>query len=311
MIKPVIALEKVAVRYGRVHAIEELDLRLAEGETLGLLGHNGAGKTTTIKLILGIIEATCGSVRVFGHAPHERAFDDLRFHVGYLPENVSFYDQMTGREVLHYFARLKRAAKAQANALLEQVGLGEAADRRVKTYSKGMRQRLGLAQALLGEPRLLLLDEPTVGLDPIATRDFYATIDDLRRKGVSAILCSHVLPGIERHIDRVAILGNGRLLATGTLPELRAAAGLPLTVRARCTPGQNGFERRFLEQGLHGRRIDGDTLELDVATETKMEAMRALLADPGVCDIEVEPPSLERIYAHFALHGQPERRPVA
>src|SRR5690606_6403064 len=117
-----------------------------------------------------------------------------------------FYPLLTGRETLHHFARIKGAALRQADQLLEQVGLAHAADRRVKTYSKGMRQRLGLAQALLGEPRLLLLDEPTVGLDPIATQDLYLLIDQLRQQGTSVILCSHVLPGVEAHINRAAIL---------------------------------------------------------------------------------------------------------
>src|SRR5690606_30958723 len=142
----------------------------------------------------------------------------------YLPENVMFYPQLTGRETLTHFARLKQANTRQIEELLSQVGLQHAADRRVKTYSKGMRQRLGLAQALLGNPRLLLLDEPTVGLDPIATQDLYVLIDRLRQGGTSVILCSHVLPGVEPHIDRAAILAGGQLEAVGTLASLRNEA---------------------------------------------------------------------------------------
>ncbi len=159
--------------------------------------------------------------------------NELRRRLGYLPENVQFYEQLSGREVLDYFARLKRVASGQVGELLERVGLAHAMDRRVKTYSKGMRQRLGLAQALLGEPRLLLLDEPTTGLDPMATKDFYGMVDELSRRGVSVILCSHVLPGVERHIDRAVIFGRGRMLAAGSIDELRESAALPLVMRLR------------------------------------------------------------------------------
>lgn len=299
----IVELRGASRYFGDIAALECLDLDLAEGEVLGLLGHNGAGKTTTLKLILGVIAPSAGDVRVFGQVPHTRAFDRLRHHLGYLPENVSFYDQLTGREVIRYLARLKRASREQADGLLEQVGLSEAADRHVRTYSKGMRQRLGLAQALLGEPRLLLFDEPTVGLDPIATQDFYATVDELRRKGVAIILCSHVLPGIERHIDRAAIVGQGRMLASGTLAEMRARASLPLTLRARCTPGDAEWEDRLRGRGLEGRRVNGTSFELAVPAEDKMATMRILLADPAVCDVEVEAPSLERLYTHFATQA--------
>ena len=203
-------------------------MNLNEGEVLGLFGHNGAGKTTMMKLILGVISPSRGKVEVMGMAPDSKEAWHCRSKVGYLPENVSFYDQLTGFEVLTYFAKLKgftnQAAKKQVTDLLEQVGITHAMKRQVKTYSKGMRQRLGLAQAFIGQPKLLLLDEPTVGLDPIATRDFYNTVDQLKSNGSSVILCSHVLPGVEQHIDRAMIMSTGQLLAMGTLSELRQQA---------------------------------------------------------------------------------------
>ncbi|SCZ68488.1 ABC transporter ATP-binding protein, partial [Thiohalomonas denitrificans] len=230
MSTPAVRLQDVHKHYGSLRALDGLSLEVGAGEVLGLLGHNGAGKSTTIKLILGLIEATGGEVQVLGRSPCGQDNQKLRMMLGYLPESVRFYEQLSGREVLDYFARLKGVDRKQVGRLFEQVGLAHAADRRVKTYSKGMRQRLGLAQALLGQPKLLLLDEPTVGLDPLATREFYQRVDELRRQGTTVILCSHVLPGIEEHIDRAVILAEGKLRAAGSVAELRRQAELPLTI---------------------------------------------------------------------------------
>ncbi len=199
---PVVEINQVTQQYQKVTALENLSLSIHGGEVVGLFVHNGAGKTTTMKLILGLLSPTLGGVKVLGKAPSTEAFHPMRYQLGFLPENVSFYPQLTGWEVLYYFAKLKRVSKSHADQLLEKVGLAHAANRKVKTYSKGMKQRLGLAQAMLTTPKLLLLDEPTVGLDPIATQDFYSMVDELKNQGCAVILCSHVLPGLEKHIDR-------------------------------------------------------------------------------------------------------------
>lgn len=257
MTHPVIEMASVGKRFGKLAALNDVSLRLGEGEVLGLMGHNGAGKSTSMKLILGLIRPSSGELRVFGHDPSGAEANDLRLRLGYLPENVQFYEQLSGREVLRYFAKLKRVGHGVVDTLLERVGLTHAMHRRVKTYSKGMRQRLGLAQALIGEPRLMLLDEPTVGLDPMATRDFYAMVDELRGRGVSVILCSHVLPGVERHIDRAAILGQGRMLASGSIDELREAANLPLVMRLRTALTPDAVAERLQAFGV---RVDQGSL---------------------------------------------------
>lgn len=295
----VVDLQQACKRYGQVTALRELSMKIPQGEMLGLLGHNGAGKTTTIKLILGIIAPTSGRVEVLGHSPTTKAAQALRLQWGYLPESVSFYEQLTGRQVLDYFARLKRAGRKERSELLDRVGLTDAADRRVKTYSKGMRQRLGLAQALLGQPRLLLLDEPTVGLDPIATRDFFETLDVLRRQGTTVILSSHVLPGIEQHIDRVAILRSGRLAALGTLDELRRQAGLPLRISASGNWSNGLWESRLHAHGIARYRVNCTRLELESPLHAKLDVLRLLLSDAGIRDVEVQPPSLESVYVHY------------
>ena len=293
----VIEFDAVGKSYVGVNSLSNLSFTIGEGEVLALLGHNGAGKTTTMKLILGLIEPSAGSVRVFGAAPTGASADALRRKLGYLPENVSFYEQLTGQEVLTYFAKLKRVAPSQVGGLLERVGLTHAAQRRVKTYSKGMRQRLGLAQALLGEPRLLLLDEPTTGLDPAATRDFYSMVRELKDSGCTVILSSHVLPGVEPYIDRALILGGGRRLALGSLETLRAEAGLPLRIHAR---GEWPDVPADWPAGVHVLASASGQLALEVAPAVKMTVLRRLAADNAVSDIDIQPPTLEHLYTHFS-----------
>lgn len=291
-----VEIHDLTQRYGALTVLEDLSLTLGEGEVLGLFGHNGAGKTTTMKLVLGLLNATEGQVRVLGREPSD---PQVRRTLGYLPENVTFYAQLSGRETLRHFARLKGATLSQTEQLLEQVGLGHAADRRVRTYSKGMRQRLGLAQALLGEPRLLLLDEPTVGLDPVATEDLYSLIDALRQQGCSVILCSHVLPGVERHIDRGAILAGGRLQAVGTLTSLRHDAALPERIRVTGIVDRASWIQRWNAAGHSATLLGNDGIEVVAQGEQKLDLLRQLLASEKLTDIEIHQPSLTDLYRHY------------
>lgn len=289
-------IQGVSQRYGSMTVLHDLSLQLAEGEVLGLFGHNGAGKTTTMKLILGLLTPSDGQVRVLGHSPSD---PQVRRSLGYLPENVTFYPQLTGRETLSHFARLKGADPAQVGELFEQVGLAHAADRRVKTYSKGMRQRLGLAQAILGTPRLLLLDEPTVGLDPIATQDLYRLIDRLRQQGTAVILCSHVLPGVEAHINRAVILAKGRLQASGDLNALRAEAGLPVRIRASGLAERDQWAQRWRGAGHPVQPLSNEGLEVQAHNGHKVELLRELLGEGQPRDLEILQPSLEDLYRYY------------
>ncbi|MEH6442740.1 MAG: ABC transporter ATP-binding protein [Oceanospirillaceae bacterium] len=310
----IVELKQVEKKYQNVHALQALDLSLQPGQVFGLFGHNGAGKTTVIKLILGLIEASSGQVTVFGENPTLAKAQYIRAKLGFLQENVSFYDQLSGLEVLEYFAQLKGIPKNQCTALLEQVGLIHACKRRVHTYSKGMRQRLGLAQALLGKPKLLLLDEPTVGLDPIATREFYQSIDQLKKEGCSIVLCSHVLPGVERYIDRALILGKGKQLATGSIKELREQAHLPATMQLQGIDEQSlraqlQLAMPQLQQNLQ-QHSDG-SLSLQVPMSDRMQAIRQLSQLADLQNLDIHLPSLEDLYGHFiSTHlsqiGKPE-----
>ena len=288
-----IQLEGVSKSFGPIQAVRDVSFSLGEGEIVALVGHNGAGKTTLIKMMLGLIRPTAGTVRMLGEDP-ATGLAEVRTRLGYLPENVSFNPALTGTETLNFYSALKRTGRGQIRGLLERVGLAGAADRRVRTYSKGMRQRLGLAQALLGQPKVLLLDEPTTGLDPASRRDFYAFVDELRDSGSTILLSSHALSELEGRADRVIIMGRGVKVADGTLDELRGLARLPTRIRIRFPDG----EERRREELSGWRPINGHMLEIDAAPEDKVWLLDAAIRS-GIRDLDVTPPTLDELYAHF------------
>ena len=302
-----IRFDRVAMDFGKVQALDGVSLHIEQGQVVALLGHNGAGKTTSIKMILGILRPTSGTVRVFGNDPaNDINMTELRKQMGYLPENLSFYPQLSGRETLQYFARLKGADKQQQDQLLEEVGLLHAADRRVKTYSKGMRQRLGLAQAMLNQPKLLVLDEPTVGLDPVATRELYNKIEQLKQQGATIILCSHVLSGIEEHIDRALILSAGKILAQGSIEELRKEAQLPMTIRVRGKIANQEWLEQLPAQGVSTQFVNGSQYILSAAASHKISLLHALGQEKNIEDIDINMPTLESIYTYYNTRKKAE-----
>ncbi|MCW3784018.1 ABC transporter ATP-binding protein [Defluviimonas salinarum] len=298
MTDAVLSIAAATKERGSLRTLNAVSLDLRAGERVALLGHNGAGKTTLMKLILGLTPLTDGRITVDGAAPgsaHARAA------TAYLPEAVAFHKSLTGREQLALFARLAGVSTAQVGPLLERVGLADAADRRIGTWSKGMRQRLGLAQVLLGRPRVALLDEPTSGLDPISRHELYAIIDELAAEGAAVLIASHALTEVEARTDRIAILSHGDLVANDTLANLSRRAGLPTRLRIRAMPG--AADRVAGQTG--GARVNGASVEILCAPENKMEELRRLshLGDL-VADIEMTPPGLEDLYRHYAEGGR-------
>ncbi len=294
-----VSLNGVVKRFGATLALDDVGFAVQPGQRIALLGHNGAGKSTVMKIMLGLIPFDAGTVQVLGAAPGSNA---ARAQVAYLPENVAFHSSLTGLEQLRLFLRLRGEPASKAMDLLDSVGLADAARRRIGTYSKGMRQRVGLAQALIGHPKLLILDEPTSGLDPVSRRDFYTILDRLAADGAAILLSSHALTEVEARTDRIVILSRGRVVADDTLSGLRREAELPTRIQISARPGAADEVARKLAAG----RRNGVMVYLLCAPETKLERLGEVTALGALIeDIDVIPPSLDDIYNHFSRRPQP------
>jgi len=220
----IVETEDLTKKYGSRTVVDHLNIKIEEGEVFGFLGPNGAGKTTTLLMFLGLTEPTSGKAKVIGFDPTREPFK-VKEKVGYLPENVGFYDDMDARQNLRYIAKLNRisgkVAEKRIDYWLEMVGLSDESTKKVGTFSKGMRQRLGIAEVLIKEPKLVFLDEPTIGLDPDGTNRMLDLIHSLsREKNITLFLSSHLLDQVQRICDRVGIMINGNLVAIGPIEEL-------------------------------------------------------------------------------------------
>lgn len=247
----------------RVVAVNGLTLNVARGEVFGLLGPNGSGKSTTIKMLLGFLHPTKGTAEVLGRHPGDTR---AKRSLGYLPEESYLYKFLTGRECLDFYGRLfgmRRAErKKKVEQLLEMVGLKDAADRRISEYSKGMQRRAAIAQALINDPELIIMDEPTSGLDPMGRVDVKNLMLDLKARGVTIMLCSHLLSEVESVCTRVAILHNGRLLKEGTLKELLERRDM---LQVRVSKTESVTESRIVEAM---KKIPAKVESVESVTET-------------------------------------------
>lgn len=245
----------VGLRGVKLRAVDDLSLRVPAGQVFGLLGPNGSGKSTTIKIILGLLEPTAGGCRVFG-VPSAQV--EARVDVGYLPESPYFYRHLSGRELVRFSARMCGLGGAKlaprVAEVIDWVGLTEAADRLVGTYSKGMLQRIGLAQALVHDPRLVILDEPTSGVDPVGAAAISELILQLKAQGKTVLITSHLLTQIEDICDRVAILDRGRLILEGAVCDLVGGAERQALIVEKLSPAELQELRGWL--GLRGRTLE-------------------------------------------------------
>lgn len=300
MSEKTIDVHGVVRHYGPVRAVDGVDLAVAPGEALGLIGHNGAGKTTLFKLMLGLERPTTGTIEIDGIPVFGARFRDVRRRIGYMPESTSLYPNLSGRETLRFFARLKGAAVTNHGMLLARVGLAAAADRPVRQYSKGMAQRLLFAQALLGAPRILFLDEPTHGLDPAGVCEFYAILAELRADGVTVVLTSHVLSEVEQRVDRLALMNNGRLQAVGTVQALREALDLPLAFDVRiCDGGERALRAALTPLAIEPEVRDGQA-HFRCARGAKLAVLAALSGlGSRLVDVNLKEPTLEDVFLGY------------
>jgi ABC-2 type transport system ATP-binding protein len=300
----VIAAHNLTKRYGGVKAVDDVSFSVERGEIFGLLGPNGAGKTTTILMLLGLTDISAGEAWVLGYDPVREPLQVKR-RVGYLPDSVGFYDHLSAASNLHYTARLigipASEREARIESALARVGLAEVANKRVRTFSRGMRQRLGLAEILMKNVEIAILDEPTSGLDPQATAELLAMIRDLKRDGVAVLLSSHLLARVQSVCDRVALFRAGRLALVGTVAELGRqvlgggfaveveAQGTGLAQRLALIPGVSGVE----EQGAGRFRLLADR-------DVRPDAAAEIVAAGGrLTRLSIEEQSLEAIYARY------------
>jgi ABC-2 type transport system ATP-binding protein len=307
MSEPVITARGLTKRYGEAVVVDAIDFDILKGETFGLLGPNGAGKTTTILMMLGLTEVSAGTVSVAGHDPVREPLAVKR-RVGYLPDAVGFYDNMTATENLAYTARLmglgRDIREARIAEALARVRLSDVAHKRVATFSRGMRQRLGLAELMMKRAEIAILDEPTSGLDPQSTHEFLDMIADLKREGVTTLITSHLLDQVQKLCDRVALFRNGRILMMGTVPELARevlGAGFVVDVDAAAAPGKDLAARLAAIPGVKDVQQTGDIhYRLTADHDVRSEAARAVVAaDGALTRLAVDEPSLDVIYTRF------------
>ena len=309
---PVLQTEKLAKTYvlgffrKKVEAIRDVNIEVHPGQIFGLLGPNGAGKTTTLKVLMGLIRPTSGTASVLGH---KVGHIGAKHRLGYLPETPYFYDYLSGRELLVFMGKLFDLSRAEAGKraerLLSQVGLEQAADRALRLYSKGMLQRIGLAQALINDPELVILDEPLTGLDPLGRKDLRQIMVKLREQGKTVLLSSHILSDVEMLADRVAIVVQGRTVRSGPLHELLDARIMSTeVVLADHTPELLAA----LAEAGHEPVIKGSKMLVKVTGQEPAEPVLKLALEHGARVLELSPrkESLEDVVVNQVLAQQEE-----
>jgi ABC-2 type transport system ATP-binding protein len=306
--KPAIACRRLTKNYGDATVVSSLNLTIGRGEIFGLLGPNGAGKTTTILMLLGLTEPTSGTVRVLGLNPAKQSLDVKR-RVGYLPDSVGFYPAMTGRANLGYTARLNGMRGAEAGDrvahVLEVVGLVSRADDRVGAYSRGMTQRLGIADALIKDPEVLILDEPTVGLDPQAAESVLKTITSLASEhGVTVLLASHLLTQVQAICHRIGIFVRGSLVAAGSIDELAATRGGRIAIEVEARGGDPSPILKRLA-GVVDVRPDGAGWLVGAQSDVREQiAIQLSRAGFVVTHLRQRPEELGAIYRRYFAEDQ-------
>ena len=296
--RPAIRTDRLTKHYGPVRALEELTLDVEHGEIFGFLGPNGAGKSTLIRTLLGFLHPTAGSAQVLGRDIVADSVE-IRRRTGYLPGGIALYDSLSGEAALDYLSDLQGTKPARREELCERLQMPASVLRRkVRDYSRGMRQKLGVIQALQHDPELAILDEPTEGLDPLMQQHFYRLMEDLRRAGRTIFFSSHVLSEVERICDRVAIIRAGHLMALQDVDELLARRKRHIQLRWRGgVPDLSGVP------GLADVKVEGDRISATLLGEVA-PFVRAV-ASPALVDLTIEPARLEEAFLEYYAEDEP------
>jgi len=303
----VIQASDLTKNYGTFTAVDHINLAVHKGEVYGMLGPNGSGKTTTILMLLGLTEPSEGTVNVLGFDPGRRPLS-VKARVGYLPDSVGFYEGLTAWENLQYMARLNGLSRQEAHpridAALERVGLADVTDHRVGTFSRGMQQRLGVAELLLKQPELVIMDEPTLGLDPEAARRFLRLIQELKHEGITIMLSSHLLHQVQAVCDRVGLFRNGRIVLEGPVNQLALQVlGGAYRIHVQAQNGKTPSLHNVL-QGVPGivdvHDLTPNDYELEAKSDLRPEVAEAVVQAGGrLRSLEIETPSLDEIYTQY------------
>ncbi len=306
----IIEIQNLTKRYGSITAVDNLNLSISKGEIFGLLGPNGAGKTTTILMLMGLSEPTSGTISVAGLNPTREPIKVKRI-VGYMPDSIGFYGDMTGRENLYYTAKLNRIPEEQQDELIDsilaKVGLKDAADRKVREYSRGMRQRLGVADVLLKDPEVVFLDEPTLGLDPEGTAELLEIITELGKKeGKTVLISSHLLHQVQAICDRVGIFVKGKLVAAGTISELAQKIGGERAIEIKASPIE-AFPSDVVRSmpSVNSISMQNDMIVIDGAgQELAPQIVRELVAqNMDIYHLKIRGSDLDDIYHRYFQEG--------
>lgn len=302
----VIQTSELTKKYNEFVAVDRLNLNIKSGEVFGLLGPNGAGKTTTILMILGLTEPTSGSVRVLGFDPARQPLS-VKSRVGYMPDQVGYYDELTAFENLAYIGRLNglkgKELDRRIDEALNRVGLVNVAGKTVRTYSRGMRQRLGLADVLIKQPQLIIMDEPTSGLDPEASHEFLEMIRGLKEEGITILLSSHLLYQVQAICDRVGLFNSGRMLLEGTVEELaQKVLGGAYRIQVYTEVPLAGIQQELarIPGVLNVQTVDAKGYEVEATRDVRPDAAQAVISAGGrLLGLGIQAQSLDDIYTAF------------
>lgn len=289
-----ISYQNITFRYGESKIIQDVSFTVERGRCCALIGHNGAGKTTLIKLLLGMIKPSAGSVTLCQFNPIGAHEKHIKRQIGFVPESISFQPNDTGLELMQYVAKLKSASAQAIQEKMQLTNIAFAQDKKIGTYSKGMKQRLGLAQALLGDPKVLILDEPASGLDPDSRQILYRSLQTHAKTGNTVMFSSHALNDIESYIDHIILLNEGGVLMDCSIADYRQSLKLPVTIEIETRDAKDDFYQMLKQFGE--LEYEGKLAQIKVEYSNKLSALAFISASECVHDLRLLDASLETIY---------------